>query len=185
VGALYSKYWWHYNVTLGDTEMACRALITGPECEVRLDLELPPLAAELAAHAGATYDCPVVGEGKYQDALRAILSRRVASHPRPVIPHVMAKIVPETDAGYRVEVEGTVVGSLSAGNAKRYRALLALKPETPTLVPAIIGRRGGMPWDSRGGGQYDVRLELWLPTDMPDPVYGYRRTPTRGSRKEA
>jgi hypothetical protein len=41
VGALYSKYGWHYSVTLGDTEMACRALITGLECEVHLDLELP------------------------------------------------------------------------------------------------------------------------------------------------
>src|SRR4029077_512849 len=118
-------------------ETACRALITGPECEVRLDLALPPLDPELAPHAGASYDCDVVGESKYQDTLKAILARRVASHPRSVVPHVMASLVADTEGGYRVEIDGDVVGALSAGNARRYLAMIDLKPETPTLVPAI------------------------------------------------
>ncbi|HMH50246.1 MAG TPA: hypothetical protein VK548_08445 [Candidatus Acidoferrum sp.] len=178
IGAIYSKYWWHYTVTLGNQETACRALITGPECEVRLDLALPPLDPELAPHAGASYDCDVVGESKYQDTLKAILTRRVASHPRSVVPHVMAALVADTEGGYRVVIDGEVVGALSAGNARRYLAMLDLKPETPPRAPAIIGRGGGMPWDSRGGSLYDVRLGLWLPTEMPNPVHGYRK-PTK------
>jgi hypothetical protein len=33
-----------------------------------------------------------------------------------------------------------------------------------------------MSWDSRSG-LYDFRIELWLPTDLPDPIHGYAKPP--------
>jgi hypothetical protein len=178
VGALYSKYWQHYQWTLGSQPSECGALVSDPDCTILLDLALPALDPELAPHDGAAYNCDVVGEAKYQDTLKGILAERRATRPDQLVPLVMASLVDDGAGGIRVEVNGAPVGALSPGNVKRYRALRNLQPQTPGRVPACIGRLGGMPWNS-SHGLYDIHLDLWLPSDMPHPETGYKKRPRK------
>jgi hypothetical protein len=166
VGYLDSKYWWHYRMTMNGAAADCRALIKGrltpghddpDRFDVTLDLVLPPLHPDIAVHSGVAYECEVVGDSKFQPALRGIFRTRAARDPAAWAPLVTAQLVREdTEApSIRVEIGGQTVGHLGKVNARKYRE----RADGPKTVPAFIAEVEG----SDGRKRYSVSLSLALP----------------------
>lgn len=157
IGALYSKYWWHYRVTIGDVVTECRALITGPGHDVMLDLVLPTLATEIAEHYGRVYECEVMGDSKSQPVLRQIFRKRAAEKPAAWVPLVTAQLLPGSAElpGVRVAIEGQIVGYLGKANARKYLKVA----DPPKSVPAYIAEIDSG-WEGRK--RYTVQLSLVL-----------------------
>lgn len=122
-----------------------------------LDLVLPPLPPEIAAHSGRAYECDVMGDSKCQPVLGQIFRKRAAEKPAAWVPFVTAQLLPETAQPDRVLVQigGHTVGYLGKVNARKYLGMA----DPPTSAPAYLAEiEGG--WDGRK--RYTIRLSLGL-----------------------
>ncbi len=109
-----------------------------------------------------TYRVDIIGESRYQDALREIAGGNTVDG---VEKFVKAVLVLEDGNQFdpmavRVDIDGKTVGYLSRENARQYRAQLTKvgDPRLTGLCGAVI--RGGRDQGRQGAGHLGVKLDL-------------------------